>query len=255
MDCFLASCKLANYTSALEYAGYDDLEFLQTRTEDQLLAIGKVVSMPIGHAQRFAYAVKKSVPATKTPANPTAAKPPSVSKSISNPPTCESAITVHASHSMEINFDSLSVDELTQRCEEARHTYENLSHTYTKTFQKLIQHNYDLCDGDVTREYMENLRSMIDDARSALETATREKEIRSKIVKCKESFSRPVPTKPKHMYRSGFEFWPWKGVKPEKIDEGFPTTWSEMSSGRRDRVIAIGNGYGTGKTEFALSGA
>ena len=75
MDYFLAACKLANYTSPLEDAGYDDLEFLQTRTEDQLLAIAKCVSMPIGHAQRFAYAVKKSVTTAKTPATPKATAP------------------------------------------------------------------------------------------------------------------------------------------------------------------------------------
>ena len=58
---FLSTCKLAKYACALEDAGYDDLEFLQTRTEEQLLAIGKMVSMPIGHAQRFVHAIEKSI--------------------------------------------------------------------------------------------------------------------------------------------------------------------------------------------------
>ena len=56
---FLGACKLSKYVAALEDAGYDDVEFLQTRSEDQLLAIAKMVAMPIGHAQRFVYAVEQ----------------------------------------------------------------------------------------------------------------------------------------------------------------------------------------------------
>ena len=55
MEAFLGVCQLSRYAAALEDAGYDDVEFLQTRSEDQLLAIAQLVKMPIGHAQKFAY--------------------------------------------------------------------------------------------------------------------------------------------------------------------------------------------------------
>ena len=57
MQDWLTSSKLMKYASVLEQMGYDDMEFLQTRTEDQLLEIGKSAGMPIGHAQRFAFSV------------------------------------------------------------------------------------------------------------------------------------------------------------------------------------------------------
>ena len=45
------------YASSLEKNGYDDLEFLKTRTEAQLLEIGQSVGMPIGHSQKFAFSI------------------------------------------------------------------------------------------------------------------------------------------------------------------------------------------------------
>ena len=72
----LSNHKLVKYVSALVDEGYDDLEFLQTRTEDQLLAIGRTVAMPIGHSERFAFAIQESLKVSESVAAEPAQKRP-----------------------------------------------------------------------------------------------------------------------------------------------------------------------------------
>ena len=64
-----------------------------------------------------------------------------------------------------------------------------------------------------------------------------------------EEFERPTP-KPEHgTFRTSFTCWP--GGKP--VADRLPTR-EEIVTDKRDYVLGIGNGFGTGKTELALEG-
>ena len=71
----LTAAKLSKYAAALDTAGYDDLNFLLSRTEPQLRDIANMVKMPIGHADRFVFAISKA----KKNASVTPPLPPSTS--------------------------------------------------------------------------------------------------------------------------------------------------------------------------------
>ena len=64
-----------------------------------------------------------------------------------------------------------------------------------------------------------------------------------------KQFKRPTP-KPKNVFRSSYRFWPTDSKRP--IVEGFPSR-DEIVGDHRCSVLGIGNGFGTGKTELALS--
>ena len=86
----LTVAKLSKYAAALDAAGYDDLKFLTTRTESQLREVAKSVNMPVGHADRFVFAITKAKtnPVVKTPmptssantSSPAAASPAKLEK-------------------------------------------------------------------------------------------------------------------------------------------------------------------------------
>ena len=67
----------------------------------------------------------------------------------------------------------------------------------------------------------------------------------------KKNFVRPTPSPAGTLYRSNLTYWPGKSKK--KIEDGFPTR-AELRSDGRSFVLGITNGFGTGKTELALTG-
>ena len=100
----LTVAKLSKYAAALDAAGYDDLDFLRSRTEAQLREISKMVKMPVGHADRFIFAISKTkikgaaIPAlppassTTSAAAATASKTPSAAPTSKKEPSVESAV-------------------------------------------------------------------------------------------------------------------------------------------------------------------
>ena len=84
-----------------------------------------------------------------------------------------------------------------------------------------------------------------------LKRVTREDDLASLLLNSDTDFKRPTPQNVQTFCNS-YQFWNVSGL-PIPISAGFPTR-EQIMSDCRDYVIGIGNGYGSGKTELALSG-
>ena len=57
---FLKEYNLENYYLKFSELGYDDIDFLKTRSQDQLKKICALVKMKPGHADKFIYYILNS---------------------------------------------------------------------------------------------------------------------------------------------------------------------------------------------------
>lgn len=106
-------------------------------------------------------------------------------------------------------------------------------------------------------EQREQLEMLKEKQRVQLEERREERRIqRVRVIqdieeKYKDQFKRPTPSSDSTISRESFPHWP--GSHKKRVQEGLPTRY-QLAADERDFVLGIGNGFGTGKTELALTG-